>query len=71
MSQGNKFFMMFLALASGVDTAIYGIMIFTSIAVARAMKKSNEHMSDNTKDMQSQMNRLLITEVCTKHSCSG
>lgn len=55
---------MFLALASGVDTTIYGIMIVTSIAVSRKMKVSAEKMSAKTKTMQSQMNRLLITEVC-------
>ncbi|KAH7701223.1 7TM GPCR protein [Aphelenchoides avenae] len=62
-TQGNKFFITFLALASGVDFAIYGVMIFTSIAVARSMKVSAEKMSAKTKVMQKQMNRLLITEA--------
>ncbi|KAI1700647.1 serpentine type 7TM GPCR chemoreceptor str domain-containing protein [Ditylenchus destructor] len=60
----NIFLILFLGIAGLYNGLSCGIMLCLGFATFRILKESQHNMSAKTRNMQTQMNRILVAEAC-------
>lgn len=61
--QRNFWFISFLVLSVSYVTVIYGFMLWCGVVVYLFIERAGKSMSEKTRYMQRQMNRLMMAEV--------